>query len=198
MPSYIYACEYVPPELSPFIEPIEAPLPFRSVSNYETWLREVYIPRTLIPRIIDDPGLPYIVHANKTECWGIFSSNEEYERSCQVYPKTNLEKFPEFENSLRGKIFSHNHLSSDSTLSIREVLLWANLQMKEIRAVTENCTYIIKPLNQNWPNPNSLFNEMKNICPILNFDPSLKLDGELRHMCYQILARERYFVYEYF
>jgi hypothetical protein len=195
--AFIYQCECTPVNL-PIIEPIEAPLPFQNIEHFENWLREVHIPRTLTIRRVPIPNTFDEIDANKTECWGIFSSNGEFERCCQVYPETTLENFPEFENSLRGKIFSHNHFSSNSTLSIGDVFLWANLQMKEIRAVTENCTYVIKPLNQNWPNPNSLFNEMKNIWPLLNFDPSFRPDNGLRHMGYQILARERCFIYEFF
>ena len=70
--------------------------------------------------------------------------------------------------------------------------------MREIRAVTENHSFIIKPLNQNWPNPDLLYTAMVNICPVFDLDPEFKNDSELRHICYQVLAREGYFIYEYF
>lgn len=194
----IRACECLPPNFPP-PDPIDAP-DFENVQEFENWLREVHIPRTLIesriPLSISIDGFDEI-DSNKIECWGIFSSNGEFERCCLVYPKTHLERFPEFENYLKGKIFSHNHFSSDSTLSIGEVLLWANLKMKEFRAVTEHCTYLIKPINQNWPNPDLLLNEIKVIFPSFDFDPSITNNNELRHICYQILARDGYFVYEY-
>ncbi len=196
----IYPCECIPINF-PTPEPIEAPLPFQNIDHFENWLREEHIPRTSIerrvPLTIPFEGFDEI-DINKIECWGIFSPEREFEWCCQVYSETSLKEFPEFENLLRGKIFSHNHFSSESTLSIGEVLLWANLQMKEIRAVTENFTYIIRPLNQNWPNPDLLFRKMIDICPIFNLDPSLVHDKELCYICYKILARERCFVYEFY
>ena len=194
---FIYPCE-CNPSYFPMLEPIEAPIPFQSIHDFETWLREEHIPRTLTERRVHLPT-PYKefneIDVNKVECWGIFSSDRNFKRCCQVYPETHLVMYPEFENLLRGKIFSHNHFSLDSTLSVYDVFQGINLQMKEIRAVTENCTYIIRPLNQNWPNPDLLLKEIKTIFPLFDFDPSIINDNELRHICYQILDRERWFEY---
>ena len=193
----IQGCEFIPQKF-PIIGSIEAP-DFRDVGDFESWLRREHIPKTKIINIQDCPDRDDgLIDINKIECWGVFGSNGEFERCCFVYPKTHLDNFPEFENFLRGKIFSHNHFSSDSTLSVGEVLLWANLKMREIRAVTENHTFIIKPLNQNWPYPDLLYTAMVNICPVFDLDPEFKNDSELRHICYQVLAREGYFIYEYF
>jgi hypothetical protein len=191
----IYTCDFVPPEL-PKIDPIEAPLPFKNIIHFETWLRTIYIPRTLTARIIDDPRLPYLIDVNKTECWGIFSSYETCEKCCQVYPETNLQEFPEFEEFLRGKIFSHNH-SSNTTLSTGEVILWANLQMKEFRAVTQNGTFVIKPINQRWPIPERLAARINSVCETIISENPTCVSGELRHRCYQILADEGMFEYEF-
>jgi hypothetical protein len=190
----IYSCEFVPSNL-PAIEPIEAPLPFRSIIEFERWLRDVYIPRTLIPRIIDDPRFPYIVDANKTECWGIFSFDGACKKCCQTYASTDLSQFPDFETFLRGKIFSHNH-SKKSTLSINEVVLWAFLQIIEFRSVTEECTYLIKPINHEWPDPERLTNRINEVCRSIILENPTYSNKEMRHKCYQILAGEGFFIYE--
>jgi hypothetical protein len=185
----IYQCECISPNYPP-IEPIDAPLPFRSVGEFETWLRRRYIPRTCEMQLVDLPNTDFLIDVKKTECWGIFKTENEFVRCCQVYPVTDLSMAPDFENSLRGKIFSHNHFS-DSTLSCSEVLLWANLRMKEFRAVTENCTYLIKPTDLDWPDPELLLSRINAICPsiITNSSP------ELRHQCYKSLAEEGWFEY---
>jgi hypothetical protein len=194
--SYIRACEFVPSNYPP-IEPIDAPLPFRSVREFETWLREIYIPRTLPIRLVDCPRSNLQIDINKTECWGIFSLDNVFERCCQVYPVTDLSGVPDFEIFLQHKIFSHNH-PSNLTLSCSEVLLWANLQMKQFRAVTENCTYVIKQTNQRWPDPELLLGRIKTICPSIIPGVSLHPTGELRHKCFQLLADEGWFGYEWF
>jgi len=180
----IYACELVPPEYPP-IEPIEAPIPFENVEHFEKWLREKYIPKTLTIRRVPLPNTPYDIDINKTECWAIFSPEENFEKSCQVYPFTDLTR--EFEETIRGKILSHNHFSDDSTLSCFEVRVWANLQMKEFKAVTQSKTYSIKPKNQRWPDPR-LLSELFAKCPSIE-------DGKTRHCYFDFLAKRGFFEY---
>jgi hypothetical protein len=180
----IYACEIVPSEYPP-IEPIEAPLPFENIEHFEGWLCEKYIPRTLTIKLAPLPNTPYDIDVNKTECWAIFSSEDTFERCCQVYPFTHLTC--EFEDNIRGKILSHNHFSDDGTLSCGDVLVWANLQMKEVRAVTQSKTYSIKPINLKWSDPKSLSDSFTR-CPSIE-------NGEMRHRCLKFLAKRGFFKY---
>ena len=189
----IRACECIPANFPP-LDPIEAP-DFANVQEFETWLRQQYIPKTKTMNIQDCPGRnDYLIDINKTECWGIFSPSEECLKCCLVYPQTNLKNFEKFEDFLRGKIFSHNHLTN-TTLSLPDVLTWANLHILEFRAVTEDCTYIIKPLNHEWPNPDELLNKIQKVCPFFKY-PSRGDHGKLLHQCYQTLAERKIFVYE--
>jgi hypothetical protein len=139
----------------------------------------------LIPRIIDDPRLPGILHAHKTECWAIFSADGTFERSCQVFAQTSLTR--EFQEYLRGKRFVHNHFSDDSTLSTGEVVAWADLHMEEFSAVTPSRSYSIKPKNREWPNPHQLLQ-------FFSKHPELN-NGLLRHRCYELLAEKGLFEY---
>lgn len=182
--SEIFACELIPPGFPP-IEPIEAPLPFENVEHFEKWLREKYIPRTLTIRCIPLPGTSYDIDINKTECWAIFSSEDRFERCCQVYPETRLT--PEFEESIRGKILSHNHFSDNSTLSCGDILVWANLHLSEIRAVTPSRAYSIKPLNMEWPDPKLLLGLFTKY-PLIQ-------KGEMRHRCLEFLGKKGCFEY---
>lgn len=180
----IYGCELLQPGFPP-IAPIKAPLPFRNIDHFETWLREIYIPRTQTIRCVPLPGTPYDIDIRKTECWAIFSSENLFERCCQVYPETVLT--PQFEDGIRGKILSHNHFSDDSTFSCGDILVWANLHLKEIRAVTATRTYSIKPINNHWPDPHSLLS-------LFSKYPLIKR-GEMRHQCLEFLGRKCCFDY---
>jgi len=185
--SKIYACELVPTGF-PLIEPIEAPIPFENIWHYEKWLREHYIPKTSTIKLAPLPGTAYDIDINKTECWAIFLTEERFERACQVYPETQLT--PVFENIMRGKILSHNHFSDDSTFSRGDVLVWANLHLNEIRAVTKSKTYSIKPIKSKWPNPEKL---LEILCKWPSIDVAAK-----RHQCLQFLSDKKWFEYSIF
>jgi hypothetical protein len=180
----IIACEFVSPTF-PSIEPIEAPIPFENVEHFENWLRENYIPRTLTVKLVPLQDSEYDIDINKTECWAIFSADGTFERSCQVYPLTELSS--KFQESLRGKIFSHNHFADDSTLSTVEVVAWADLHMEEFRAVTPTRSYSIKPNKREWPNPNLLLQLFSEHSELKN--------GMIRNQFYEFLAKQGLFEY---
>ena len=172
----IYSCDGVTSQKYSKIEPIEAPLPFKDIIDFETWLRMKYFQIALIKNI---------------ECLGIFSSEKSFERACQKYP--NSQNTSDFENFLRGKIVSHNH-PSDSTLSCSDVLVAANLGLKEIRAVTTLWTYSMKPLKQKWPDPELIIGEIRKIYPSITLD-KFNVEHQLRHECYQTLSKKGLFEY---
>jgi hypothetical protein len=172
----IYSCDGVTSQKYSKIGPIEAPLPFKNITYFETWLRMTYYPIALV---------------KNTECLGIFSTENRFERACQKH--ADSQNTSDFEEFLRGKILSHNH-PSDSTLSCSDILVWANLEMKEIRAVTDLWTYSIKPIKHTWPDPELIIDEIRNICPSIACSQS-KNTHELRHECYQTLAKKGLFEY---
>jgi|SRR5208337_4016464 len=180
----IYACEFVPANYPP-IDPVEAPIPFENCKHFEKWLRENYIPQTLTVKRVPLQDSVYDIDINKKECWAIFLADETFERSCQVYARTPLTR--DFQEYLRGKIFIHNHFSDDSTLSALEVVAWADLHMKEFRAVAPSRSYSIKPKNRQWPNPHKLLQ-------FFSEHPELN-NGIIRNRCYELLAEKGVFDY---
>jgi len=65
----------------------------------------------------------------------------------------------------------------------------------ELRVVTEHHTYLIKPINQTWPDSESLFEKIKRIYPS-NTRDQFNNRPDLRHRCFQLLAAEGLFKYE--
>lgn len=162
---------------------IQVPQTYGSIDEFDRWLHDVYIP---------------VTQSNFTECWGIFSANGRFER--QFETSFYMILTPELESDLQGKILSHSH-PTDSTFSLSDLKTWAGLKIKEIRAITATQRFIIRPLNEKWPQENDIEKEMDRLSKQLEIDMfdievlSGPTPSQLRDKCYQIMADSGWFFY---